>query len=131
MFVQWTQRCNCSWPDRITCCQMLYFAFLREAMIYYSRYSDSEDCYILVVLLWLPYGIIILYFCPVVSFFLLFLFLAKSQWPQIGCLPYFYTWCSPSANLECSSLEMQDPKNHQKFAICTPSHNFVRLCLHN
>jgi len=23
--------------------------------------------------------------------------------PQIGCLPYFYTWCGPSANLECRS----------------------------
>jgi len=22
---------------------------------------------------------------------------------QIGCLPYFYTWCGPSANLECMS----------------------------
>jgi len=26
---------------------------------------------------------------------------------------------------------MQDPKNCQKFAIWVPSHNFVRLCLHN
>ena len=23
--------------------------------------------------------------------------------PQIGCLPYFHTWCGPSANLECRS----------------------------
>ena len=23
--------------------------------------------------------------------------------PQIGCLPDFYTWCGPSANLECRS----------------------------
>jgi len=35
-----------------------------------------------------------------VLFFLLF-FLAKSQWSQTGCLPYFYTWYGPSANLEC------------------------------
>jgi len=43
-----------------------------------------------------------LYFCPV-SFFLFFL--ALSQRLQIGCLPYFsfYTWCGPSANLECRS----------------------------
>jgi len=34
-----------------------------------------------------------LYFCPVVSFYLLFLFLA----------PYFHTWCGHSANLECRS----------------------------
>jgi len=30
-------------------------------------------------------------------------FIAKSQPPQIGCLPYFHTWCGPSANLECRS----------------------------
>jgi len=40
------------------------------------------------------------------GFFLLLLlsfFLAESQRPQIGCLPYFHTWCGPSANLECVS----------------------------
>jgi len=45
-----------------------------------------------------------LYFCPVVSFYL-FLLLAwyqRSQM-QIGCLPYFDTWCGLSANLECLS----------------------------
>jgi len=26
-----------------------------------------------------------------------------SQPPHIGCLPYFYTWCGLSANLECRS----------------------------
>ena len=36
------------------------------------------------------------------SFFLSF-FLDWSQRPQIGCLPYFHTWCGPSANLECRS----------------------------
>ena len=37
------------------------------------------------------------------SFF--FLFLAESQPSQIGCLPYFHTWCGLSAyaNLECMS----------------------------
>jgi len=35
-------------------------------------------------------------------FFYLF-FLAWSQRPHIGCLPYFNTWCGPSANLECRS----------------------------
>jgi len=40
-----------------------------------------------------------------------------SQRPQIGCLPYFDTWCGPvriyNAGLKCAargSLEMQDPK---------------------
>jgi len=32
-----------------------------------------------------------------------FLFLAYSQRPQIGCLPYFHTWCGLSVNLECRS----------------------------
>jgi len=35
------------------------------------------------------------------SFYLFFL--ALSQRPQIGCLPYFDTWCGLSANLECRS----------------------------
>jgi len=28
-------------------------------------------------------------------------FLAYSQRSEIGCLPYFYTWCGLSENLEC------------------------------
>jgi len=46
-----------------------------------------------------------LYFLPC-GFFLLsffFLFLVYSQRSQVGCLPYFYTWRSHSANLECRS----------------------------
>ena len=44
-----------------------------------------------------------LYFHAVVSIFYLsvFFFLAWSQRPHIGCLPYFDTWCALSANLEC------------------------------
>ena len=47
-----------------------------------------------------------------VSFFFFFIFfylsffprlISASQRPQIGCLPYFYTWRGPSANLECRS----------------------------
>ena len=30
-------------------------------------------------------------------------FLACSQPSQIGCLPYFHTWCGLGANLECRS----------------------------
>jgi len=47
-----------------------------------------------------------LYFCPVISIFYLSIylfFLAYSQQPQVGCLPYFDTWCGPSAHLECRS----------------------------
>jgi len=58
-----------------------------------------------------------LYFLPC-GFFLSFYAYNLSHRPQIGCLPYFDTWCAPSANLECiglkcaarGSLEMQDPK---------------------
>jgi len=32
-----------------------------------------------------------------------FLFLAYSQRSEIGCLPYFHTWCGLSANLKCRS----------------------------
>jgi len=58
--------------------------------------------------LWPPYVIGgALYFCPVISFYLsiffYLFFLAQSQRPQVGCLPYFDTWCGPSANLECRS----------------------------
>ena len=44
-----------------------------------------------------------LYFCPVVSIFFYLSFFLLFQRPQIGCLPYFYTWRGPSANLECRS----------------------------
>jgi len=57
---------------------------------------------------------------------------------QIGCLPYFHTWCGLSVNLGCRSetcccglLEMQDATNCQKFAIGAPSHNFVGPYLRN
>jgi len=50
--------------------------------------------------------------------FLLF-FLAYSQRSQIGCLPYFHTWCGLSANagLKCAargSLKIQDAKITEK-----------------
>jgi len=44
-----------------------------------------------------------LYFCPVVYSFYLVFFLASSRRSQTRCLPYFYTWCGLSANLECRS----------------------------
>ena len=54
--------------------------------------------------LWPPYVIGGIIFCPVVSFFFFLSFLlASSQASQIGCLPYFDTWCGLSANLECRS----------------------------
>jgi len=54
--------------------------------------------------LWSPYviGQTIFALLFLSSTYLLF-FLAESQRPQVGCLPYFDTWCGPSANLECRS----------------------------
>ena len=52
---------------------------------------------------WSPYGIgqtIIFLSC---GFFFCLFFLAYSQPSQIGCLPYFHTWCGLSANLGCRS----------------------------
>jgi len=50
--------------------------------------------------LWSPYGIgqtIIFSYCGLFFFFLLLFSLAYSQPPQVGCLPYFHTWCGLSA----------------------------------
>jgi len=62
----------------------------------------------LLIYLWLPYGIrqaIIFSSCG--FFYLSFIFylfvLACSQPSQIGCLPYFHTWCGLSGNLGCRS----------------------------
>ena len=72
-----------------------------------------------------------LYFAAVVSSFVFLFFLAYSQRLQIGCLPYFHTWCGLSANLECMSetccrrlAENRGRKDHAKIAVSAPSHNF-------
>jgi len=64
------------------------------------------------------------------SFF--FSFLAESQPSEIGCLPYFHTWCGLSTNLRCRSetcctrlAENTWCKNHQKFGHL---HTIVQLC---
>ena len=67
--------------------------------------------------------------------FFLFSFLVWSQQPQIGCLPYFYTWCGHSANLECRSemccTRLAGNTGCKKIATRTPSHNFVGPYLRN
>jgi len=58
------------------------------------------------LLLWSPYVIgqtIIFSSCG------FFFFLTLSQRSEIGCLPYFHTWCGPSVNFECRS-EMCCPR---------------------
>ena len=44
-----------------------------------------------------------IYFHPVVCSSFFFSFLTSSQRSEIGCLPYFHTWCGLSANLGCRS----------------------------
>ena len=44
-----------------------------------------------------------LHFCSVVSSIFFLFSLAQSQPSQIGCLPYFHTWCGLSLNLRCRS----------------------------
>jgi len=60
------------------------------------------------------------FFLSSIFFYILSFFLAKSQRSEIGCLPYFDTWCGPNANLECRSetcctrlAEIQDAKSRQ------------------
>jgi len=62
----------------------------------------------------------------------------NSQPSQIGCLPYFHTWCGLSANLGCRSetccmqlAENTGCKKSQKFTIWATSYNFVGLYLCN
>ena len=57
---------------------------------------------------------------------------------EIGCLPYFCTWCGLVANLEsrseicCTRLAKNTGrKNDTKVDIWAPSHNFVGLYLLN
>ena len=59
---------------------------------------------------------------------------------RLDCLPYFHTWCGPSANLEWNAglkraarglLKIQDARIRQDFAICAPSYHFVKLYLCN
>jgi len=86
----------------------------------YSLYAVRvEYC----ISLWPPYVIAqaIIFLPSGFFFFYLSFFLAYSERSHIGCLPYFYTWCGPSANLECRS-EMycmrfagnEGPKNSPK-----------------
>ena len=55
---------------------------------------------------------------------------------EIGCLPYFHTWCGLSANFRCRSetcctglAANTGRKKSSKIAVWAPSHNFVGLYL--
>jgi len=79
-----------------------------------------------------------LYFRPVVSFFYLLFTLVYSQSSQIGCVPYFYTWCSLIANLgyrsETCCTRLAEKYRMQKSPkichLCTTA-QLCRLYLHN
>jgi len=82
------------------------------------------------ILLWPPYGIVQAVIFSSCGFFFLYyvISLAYSQLSHIGCLPYFHTWCGPSAILECRSEtcctctrlgEKQDSKNSPSGHHCT------------
>jgi len=42
-------------------------------------------------------------FLPCDFYLLSFFFSSPNQQSEVGCLPYFHTWCGLSANLECMS----------------------------
>ena len=92
-----------------------------------SEFGVMEFIFIMAAL-WNRAGHYIFVLWFLLSFYLVWsFFLAYSQLSQIGCLPYFRTWCGLSANLGCRSE-----------TFCTwlaentaPSHNFVGLCLRN
>ena len=76
-----------------------------------------------------------LWFLPFFFLLLSSFFLAYSQRSEIGCLPYFYTWCGHSANLhyntglKCAahgSLEIQDAKWHKLRRISTIGKKLVK-----
>jgi len=116
----------------VTCFRNCTVCRVRDgARLYWLKRSSISVC--ITAALW--------NFSPVVSsFYLSFssIYLAYSQPSQIACLPYFHTWCVLSANLRCRFETCctrlagnRGHKNHQKFAICAPSHNSVGLYLCN
>ena len=77
------------------CCKFLFCTYLSIYLL-----KNHKQSFFMAALWNRPF-----YFCPVVSssFFYLLFFFAYSQPSQIGCLPYFHTWCGLSANLGCRS----------------------------
>ena len=66
--------------------------------------DQHKALYKMSILLWPPNIGPAIIFCSCDFFFLLVsFFLAYSQRSDIGCLPYFDTWCRLSANLESMS----------------------------
>jgi len=84
-----------------------------------------------------------LYFHPAVySSFFFFFFLALSQRSEIGCLPYFHTWCGLSAHLECRSetccarlaentRHKKSPSGHHPTTLLRYIFAATKPCIHN
>jgi len=68
-----------------------------------AKLPENTDEFLFMAALWNRAGYYIYLSCG--FFFLLSsifrFFLALSQPSQIGCLPYFHTWCGPSSSLGC------------------------------
>jgi len=110
------------------------FAWILYCNIYVNLDMQTFICILIMAVLRNKAGhyIFVLWFLLLLSFSSFFL--AYSQTSQIGCLPYFHTWCGLSVNFECRSdmcctrlAEIQDVKLRKKIAIWAPSHNFVGL----
>ena len=94
---------------------------------YYGRPMEQDRQ----TIIFLPCGFYLL------SFFLLF-FLANLSDRRLdvyhtsthGVAPVRIQNAGPKC-AACGSLEMQDPKNRQNFAVCAPPHKFVELYLRN
>jgi len=87
-----TSLCICMFPNFV---EMYHCGHVRRSLLHniliMAAHSNGQ------AIIFLSYGFF---------FYLLFLLsflLAWSQPSQIGCPPYSYTWCGPSANLECRS----------------------------
>ena len=121
-------------------CKIMLLICNRATVQFITRHMLYLHNYIFMAALWNRAGhyIFAVWFLLSSSFFFFFFFLDYSQRSQIGCLPYFHTWCGLSANLRCRSetcctrlAENTGRKNRQKFAIWAPSPNFVGLYLRN
>ena len=87
--------------------RLFKFTFLFVWVWHFCIFFCFSIHYLVVVFLWPPCVIeqVIIFFpCGFfLSFYLSFFSSPRSQRSQIGCLPYFYTWRGPSADLECRS----------------------------
>jgi len=77
----------------------------RPVSIVAKRSPISATCFVFIMAILhsrCGHYIFVLWFMYLLSAFYLF-FLTESQLSQIGCLPYFHTWCCLSANVWCRS----------------------------